>query len=600
MFSSLFRSSLHRSSLLYRTPRCPLLQSSPRPLRSPPRRTSTTTNAHDAAQQSPIVDFPPSPRKIPIVVWIVAGITAWGSFNGGNEQLQWDPKDYLRSAAAGSTWGSKRQQDGLSELNRAVLAWAAPFAAWDAWGKIVATGRIGKIVERGISSKDEQTRLLAYNLFESILFKTNGLMVIGEDRASFRKLIKSIVTQALHVQEEQSQAQDQHQHQAIATDSNNKRVRARRGSNLHNEISSVNNLDKIYSIRCLASICVELCEEKKRSKEHQETQTQMLNTLTRTLLSKVDQSNNQDGMQLLCNALMDRTKQLQGSNGWSAFNAHEELDRLIVCIAALSTQPKIAKRFSSILPDLCDICQAAVENDEDHVSQQQAGGSMQRWQVSSSSALGHIDPFVALRALRNIANATDHVDAKVEMFLSDGSSGLWSWLSELSHRGLFYADDLAGSALVGGGWGMFRSSLAMFQLNAAVRGGRFLAIGRTGVMSAIGACILTSMTHLSRETHRKTDTESDAMVLADFTLERVVNLMALGIVLVRVSPYSFFPAFLVTSVDDISGDSGGSSFSFSYQGDWPPTVGGGSRSNTGGKGGKGNKGDEDPPGSVEV
>ena len=152
----------------------------------------------------------------------------------------------------------------------------------------------------------------------------------------------------------------------------------------------------------------------------------------------------------------------------------------------------------------------------------------------------------------------------MENYVSEENNGKQKWIQKLSNvssNDLVLMNDLSGAAMIGGGWGMLRGLFAMININAIVKGGRFVAVGRAGLLSALGACGLTVLRYYSQDNHKRLETENPHVVLANITLERMLSTGTLAMILMRISPYSFFPAFLV-SMDGFDSDS--SSFSFSF------------------------------------
>ena len=568
------------------------------------QRTINTNNPHSItpSQTLPEVLFPDTmTTKIPFLVYLVAGVSTATLLSSASDQYNYDPTQSIRAASAGSTWGGKRQQEGLFGLCKMMNIATSPWASWDGYGKLKNSGKCARICLKGIEAKDSATQILAYDLIESILFKNSGLITLGENKTNFRKLITTIVTQTFPEPNNQHQKNVQNGNKKNKKKNQNQNQRNKSSNNTttdpividspflgiklqinefetsdNNETSSqkrttiqstsTNNNINIYSINCLASICTELFETKCSCSLEASPKckhTLMKETVIKALLKKDAKGN--DSISKLNVEISKRTKALkrvlvqntfrnsksvavQIRNAIHSDLIFEELQYLIHVAAAISSVPKLAKKMVPVLQDLTDLCDASFE--DEHVF------------ISDAAKL---DPFTILRALGNIAKeAPKPLKASVENYVSEEDNGKQKWIQKLSNvssNDLVLMNDLSGAAMIGGGWGMLRGLFAMININAIVKGGRFVAVGRAGLLSALGACGLTVLRYYSQDNHKRLETENPHVVLANITLERMFSTGTLAMILMRISPYSFFPAFLV-SMDGFDSDS--SSFSFSF------------------------------------
>ena len=480
---------------------------------------------------------------------------------------------------------------------------AAPFASWDPWGKIAGTRKIGQICAKGISSKDPHTRALAFNLFDVVLFKQNGLLAFGEDHAAFRKLARSVVEQLL--------------------DESRGDVELR--------VTPTTNLEPIFPLLCLANLCNNLFDESTKTMKEDSTRKRMRETLVKEMtrkkmikgsvdMDKRGSSSKENCVDRVCDMLDIRVRQLtrdHHNNSFSLLGMHhvDEIDQCVSIISSLSNLSDVKSittrlRTSTVSEHLYTLCVGMMWDDDDDDDDEQFGrSSRRRWQ-QDDELINRLDPFVIFRALSNIVStASDDQNSssfspKIVQYVHDRNSSMWSWLSSFNPQHLTYVDELGSASIFGLVWGALRSTASMTRLNATVRGGRLLALGRTSVRTSLGAMLLTSVVHLSKEFHQRVHFQNNFLVVSSFSLERMIGIGMLAFSLFRISPYSFFPVFVASmsekTIEMDSSESGGfggnnTMFSFKYE------FNGGDvqkRSDGRRKGGRG--GGEDDDGSVEV
>ena len=496
------------------------------------------------------INFPPKPeRMVPLAIWIVGLFGFSSTVSGMQNQIGWDGKDAIKSSSAGSTWGHRRQQEGLYELVGNLEKASLPFASFDSWGKIRSSGAIGKILSKGVSSEDPTTRTLAYRLLESVLFKYNGMDSIGDDRPSFRKLIRAIIQEVF---------QD------------------------HDDRFMLNSEMECVALKVFSEVCVQLCTGEGTSNGKDDEKIQWMRGVIVKELNKQHVKSN--GIQKLCSMLEEKVNQIRRTNifgngmhnpmdYWAMRQQMKELDYLLICIGALSNVPSCSKNKKS-LPSTLKILLSLSKQTmsyEDNQSQLSSSNSV----VVTGPKL-KIDPFVVLKTMKNIVKYTDdeNVDRDVKEYLLTHNNSAWDVLSKLTNHNLTLLDDLTGASLIGFGWGVLRSAISMVGLNAAVKGGRLLAVGRVGLLTSLGTCLLTALINRSKEFHKTISIESNTGVITLCIVERCLGLSMLFITLRSISPFSFFPVLLMTM--ERTDDNENEGFSVKYE--WNSSTSGSSGS----------------------
>jgi len=541
-----------------------------------PLRTKLRTTAkhnHTDLPKPLEIEFPPKQTKIPLVLWAVGIFGVSSTISGIKEQLDWDPKDSVRSASAGGTWGTKRQMQGLVSLTTVMGTTMMPFASWDVWGKVCATDSIGKICEKGLASPDAQTRTVTHQLLDTVLFKYNGLASLGAHRASFRKLIRALLAQVFPADHDDD------------------------GPNATEKIFKADArwMEECAALKIFSEICMQLSTGEGTSSGLEDDETVWMRDTVVKLLNRKDKVG-ATGLQKLSTLLQHKTQHINQyysssssssfQDYWSVQQQALTLDHLIVCIGALSNIPSCCDNAHGLhrsLSTLHTLCSQTMEDD----------------------TLLQVDPFLVLKTMKNIVTHCQdrrQLHPAALQYIHEQSNTVWDYLSLLTDRNLSLADDLTGAACFGFGWGVLRGAIATAG-NHRYRGGRVLAVGRVGLLSSLGACLLTSAVHVSKDLHRRIRMESDVLVLSTFVLERCLGVGLLWGTLRSLSPYSFLPALLVMGIESdengggggVGGGEDGGGFSFRYE--WSTGGEGVAGNRPGGTRGKDNGGDG---GDVEV